>query len=105
VPVHAQVDGVEGVGPLVGVGKAAGEDALAQAEGAVAALQLDRPGTELPLLDAERPERLDLRPPVDRLAGQEVARGDVIRTDGNLGPIRSQASGVALVAALPLAHE
>ena len=59
VPVEADVDRVEAVGPEVGVGQAGGEDLVADVEQVVAPDQLERPRPEPAGAEVEVAERLD----------------------------------------------
>src|SRR5262249_22669771 len=105
VPVATDVDQLGAIGPEEWVDKSGSEDPGIEVEFAVPDRRLERAEAELPLLEAERMEWIDERAIADRLTRYEVPglREPAVDRDARLR--RGWALCVALVAALPRAHE
>src|SRR5262249_24793004 len=87
VPVEADIDHFDLVGPEIGVGQSAGEHLLAEGQFAEAGVDLEGAEPALSAAKVEGMDRVDERGSLARLAGEQISRLDEIPRDGEVdGP-------------------
>src|SRR5512135_3704384 len=105
VPVDAEVDHRDVVGPEAAVGEVVFEEDIPQVELAIADERLDGARAPFPTNEAERPQGHDCRPTLDVFAGHEVGERDVVALHGDLGLVPQAGPGHLEFTDVPLRLE